>query len=117
MNGTFLLLLALLAVAGNRQQQPDGKAVFETKGNCFVCHGKDAKGTVLAPNLTDPQWLNVDGSLEQITALISKGVPKPKKAPAPMPAMGGAKLSKDEIDAVARYVVSLSAPPAEAARK
>jgi cbb3-type cytochrome c oxidase subunit III len=109
MRSSFLLLMLLFAVTASAQQ-PNGKAIFEKKGNCFTCHGKDAKGTVLAPNLTDAQWLHVDGSFEQISALITAGVPKPKKAPAPMPPMGGAKLSKEEVAAVARYVVSLSAP-------
>lgn len=117
MRSSFLLLLVLFAASAGAQQPPDGKAIFEKKGNCFTCHGKDAKGTVLAPNLTDTQWLHVDGSLEQVTNLISTGVPKPKKAPAPMPPMGGAKLSKEEIAAVARYVVSLSAPSTDAAKK
>ncbi|HEX6134701.1 MAG TPA: c-type cytochrome [Longimicrobiales bacterium] len=88
--------------------QADGKAIFEGKGNCHACHGKDARGTVLAPNLTDAEWLNVDGTKESVIALIQKGVPKPVKHPAPMPPMGGASLSKQEIEAVATYVLSLA---------
>lgn len=99
----FSLLVPALA-AGQ-----DGKAIFEGKGNCYACHGKDAKGTPLAPNLTDSVWINVDGSLEAIRELVSKGVPKPKQHPAPMPPMGGAKLSQKEIDAVAAYVAGLAA--------
>jgi cytochrome c5 len=34
-------------------------------------------------------------------------VPQPKKAPAPMPPMGGASLSDDQVKAAATYVHSL----------
>jgi cbb3-type cytochrome c oxidase subunit III len=77
-------------------------------GACWACHGKGGKGTSTAPNLTDTQWLDADGSFESIKTTITNGVPKPKKHPGAMPAMGGAKLSADEIDALASYVYSLS---------
>ena len=77
------LLLALLAVggvavAGNEPtadpvrhevaQDSVGKAIFTGKGLCAACHGPDAKGTALAPNLTDDEWLHADGTLEKLTA-------------------------------------------------
>lgn len=99
---------ALALTSGGVAAQTDGKAVFEGKGLCYACHGKDAKGTPLAPDLTDAEWINVDGTLPAIIALIEKGVPKPVKHPAPMPPMGGAKLSRQEIEAVAAYVKELS---------
>ncbi|HEX6308166.1 MAG TPA: c-type cytochrome [Longimicrobiales bacterium] len=101
-------LTCVLAGALPAAAQADGKAIFEGKGNCHACHGKDARGTVLAPNLTDGEWLNVDGSRASIINLIQKGVPKPIKHPAPMPPMGGASLSKDEVEALATYVLSLA---------
>lgn len=85
-----------------------GKRIFETKGNCGVCHGMNAKGSALAPDLTDAEWLNGDGSLESITKIVREGVAKPVKHPAPMPAMGGAQLSDAEVAAVSRYVDSLT---------
>jgi len=88
-----------------------GRKIFEGKGNCWTCHGKDAKGTVLAPDLTDAAWLNIDGSLNAITRTITTGVPKPKQFPGLMPAMGGASLKPAEIDSVAAYVHSLSQQP------
>ncbi|MGH7552222.1 MAG: c-type cytochrome [Longimicrobiales bacterium] len=88
-----------------------GKAIFLGKGNCHVCHGKDAKGTPLAPDLTDAELLNIDGKLESISKLVKAGVPAPKKHPAPMPPMGGMTLSDAEVQAVAAYVFSLRAPP------
>jgi cbb3-type cytochrome c oxidase subunit III len=89
-------------------QDTSGKAIFEGKGICHVCHGPDAKGTPLAPNLTDAEWLHSDGSLDGITKTIKAGVASPKKHPAPMPPLGGAQLTDAEVQAVARYVFSLS---------
>jgi mono/diheme cytochrome c family protein len=57
--------------------------------------------------LTDGEWLHNDGTLAGITGTITSGVPKPTKAPAPMPPMGGASLSPDQVKAVATYVHSL----------
>lgn len=85
-----------------------GRKVFVGKGNCATCHGMDAKGTPLAPNLVQHQWLNVDGSYAAISGLVQRGVPQPKQHPAPMPPMGGASLSSGEICAVAAYVYLLS---------
>ena len=79
----------------------------EGGGTCYVCHGQDAKGSGVGPNLTDGEWLNTDGTLAGITKTIESGVPPPKQAPAPMPPMGGASLSPDQVKAVAAYVHSL----------
>ncbi|MBR9991206.1 MAG: cytochrome c [Gemmatimonadetes bacterium] len=108
MRAAAVTLFALIAATGGLEAQSAGQKVFQGKGLCHACHGKDARGTPLAPNLTDNEWINVDGSLPAIVALIRTGVPKPVRHPAPMPPMGGAKLSKGEIDAVAAYVKSLS---------
>lgn len=75
---------------------------------CTACHGQDAKGTPVGPNLTDNEWLNTDGSYEGIVKTVTTGVPQPKKAPAPMPPKGGATLSDVQVRAVAAYVYSLS---------
>jgi cbb3-type cytochrome c oxidase subunit III len=89
-------------------QDTTGKAIFTGKGICYACHGADAKGTPLAPNLTDATWLNVDGTLASIVTIVKEGVAAPKEHPAPMPPMGGAQLTEAEIQAVAQYVFSLS---------
>ncbi len=91
-----------------RQDPQLGQKIFTGKGNCYTCHGANAKGTPLGPDVTDGAWLNVDGSLEGIEAIVRSGVPAPAKHPAPMPPMGGAKLADDEVKAVAAYVFSLS---------
>lgn len=98
--------------------QPDGRAVFEGKGNCATCHGIEGKGTPLGPNLSDGEWLNISGTLDEIMTVVRQGIAKPKRHPAPMPPMGGARLRDDEIEAVARYVFSLStAAPDSSARR
>jgi hypothetical protein len=87
-----------------------GDSVFHGQaggGTCYVCHGQDAKGSGVGPNLTDSEWLNTDGTLAGITKTVQSGVPTPKKAPAPMPPMGGAALNPQQVQAVAMYVHSL----------
>jgi mono/diheme cytochrome c family protein len=93
------------------QQIALGDSVFHGQaggGTCYVCHGQDAKGSAVGPNLTDGEWLNTDGTLEGIVKTIKAGVPTPKKAPAPMPPMGGATLTDEHVQAVAAYEYSLS---------
>ena len=85
-----------------------GRKVFVGGGNCATCHGADAKGTPLAPNLVSHKWINIDGSYEAIAGLVTTGVPHPKEHPAPMPAMGGARLSPAQVCAVSAYVYRLS---------
>lgn len=90
-----------------------GDGIFHGKvagGTCQTCHGADAKGTALAPNLTDNQWLNGDGGYQFIVNTVTNGVPKPKQHPAAMPPKGGAPLTPDQVKAVAAYVYSLSHP-------
>jgi len=95
-----------------------GDSIFHGKvagGMCFGCHGVDGKGTPgLAPDLTGGKWLHGDGSYAFIMQTVEVGVPKPKVAAAPMPPMGGAKLTPAEVRAVAAYVFSLSHPKAPA---
>jgi mono/diheme cytochrome c family protein len=75
---------------------------------CAGCHGSDAKGSPLGPDLTSSHWLWGDGSLASITKIITDGAPHPKQYPGVMPPMGGAQLSPDEVSAVAAYVWALS---------
>lgn len=84
-----------------------GRQIFTGPGNCQMCHGADARGTSLAPNLTDTTWLDIDGSYAAIAGLVRQGVPRPKRYPAPMPAMGGAALTPNQVCAVAAYIYSL----------
>jgi mono/diheme cytochrome c family protein len=95
---------------GSAQLIALGDSVFHGQaggGTCYACHGQDGKGSAVGPNLTDAEWLNTDGTLAGITKTVQSGVPTPKQAPAPMPPMGGASLSPDQVRAVATYVHSL----------
>lgn len=83
-------------------------------GICFTCHGPGAKGTPTAPDLTDQQWINGDGTLDFIANTVRNGVPQPKQFPVPMPAFGQS-FTEEQIRAVAAYVYALSHPNVGAA--
>ena len=121
--------LALLAVAGTAWgQKPKtppppkitpamialGDSIFHGQvggAACFGCHGAQGKGMPkLAPDLTSGKWIHGDGSYDAIMKTIEQGVPQPKEAAGPMPPMGGAKLTPDQLKAVAAWVYSLSHP-------
>jgi mono/diheme cytochrome c family protein len=74
---------------------------------CTGCHGASGTGTPLGPNLTHSKWLWSDGSYAGIAKTITTGVPQPKDYRSPMPPMGGAQLTPDQVSAVAAYVWSL----------
>lgn len=75
---------------------------------CTGCHGDSGQGTPLGPNLQGKKWLWSDGSYAGITKTITEGVSQPKQYRSPMPPMGGAQLTPDDVSAVAAYVWSLS---------
>ena len=87
-----------------------GKKIFSGPGNCYSCHGTNAKGTPLAPDLTDQKWLQIDGNFPAIVKVIQTGVPQPTEHPAPMPPMGGAHLNESQVCAVGAYVFTLTHP-------
>lgn len=89
-----------------------GDSIFKGQaagGICFTCHGPDAKGTTLAPDLTDTTWLNGDGSLAFIANTVRQGVLTPKQFAAPMPPFGQ-MLNDQQVNAVSAYVYSLTHP-------
>jgi glucose/arabinose dehydrogenase len=75
---------------------------------CTGCHGSDGKGSPLGPDLTSGKYVWGDGSLAAIKKTIAAGVPNPKNYRGPMPPMGGAQLSPEQLDAVAGYVHGLA---------
>jgi glucose/arabinose dehydrogenase/cytochrome c5 len=75
---------------------------------CTGCHGESAQGTPLGPDLTGKKWLWSDGSYSGIAKTITDGVSQPKQYRSPMPPMGGAQLTADQVSAVAAYIWSLS---------
>ncbi len=90
-----------------------GKALFAGKALCAACHGPDGAGA-LAPSLIDTTWLHSKGSYLEIVAQIKSGVEgKDSKSGVVMPPMGGARLSEDEVKAVAAYVWRISRPHTE----
>ncbi|MGC2401556.1 MAG: c-type cytochrome [Acidobacteriaceae bacterium] len=76
--------------------------------SCAGCHGASAKGSALGPDLTDQKWLWSDGSYPAIAKTITEGVMQPKEYRSPMPPMGGAQLTPDQVNALAAYVWALS---------
>ena len=115
------VLGAVSVVAAQPRQEPVspaqvtlGESVFHGRVGgalCYVCHGANGKGvTGIGPNLTDKEWLNADGSIASIEKVVTEGVAKPKKMPAPMPPKGGGQLTEEQVKAVAAYVYSLSHP-------
>lgn len=91
----------------NRDLLELGYRIFHgqvASGTCAGCHGADAKGTPLGPDLTSGRWLWSDGSYGGIERTVARGVPHPKEYRSPMPPEGGAQLSQAEVAAVAAYV-------------
>lgn len=85
-----------------------GKKVFGGPGLCLACHGPDGKGTI-GPNLTDKEWLHVDGSFDQIVKLVLSGVDQAaSKTGQIMPPKGGSGINEADVKAVAAYVWTLS---------
>lgn len=89
-----------------------GQQVWSGQGLCFTCHGQDATGTPLAPNMTDGDWMWIENPEEdlqsKLVTLIRTGVAQPRQYPAPMPPMGGAQLTEEQLNQVAAYVISLN---------
>jgi glucose/arabinose dehydrogenase/cytochrome c5 len=75
---------------------------------CTGCHGDSGQGSPLGPPLTSKKFVWSDGSYAGIKKTIIEGVPQPKNYRSPMPAMGGAQLTPDQVSALAAYVWSLS---------
>jgi glucose/arabinose dehydrogenase len=95
----------------SRQMVELGDEVFHGRvggATCTGCHGSDAAGTPLGPNLTGKTWLWGDGSYASILKLIKQGVAQPKQYRSPMPPLGGAQLTPEQTSAVAAYVWALS---------
>lgn len=91
-----------------QEQYTQGKQLFSGQGGCHACHGPQATGTQLGPNLTDDEWINISGrNVDEIVEVIKTGVPQPQQHPGPMPPMGGANLDDAQIQALAAYVAGL----------
>ncbi len=76
-----------------------GKALFMAKA-CFACHGMNAEGNAIGPNLTDDFTLHGCG-FEATAKTIKTGVPTKGMTPYE------GQLTPKEIELVASYIVSL----------
>jgi len=75
---------------------------------CSGCHGDSGQGTTGGTPLNTKDGMWGDGSWPAIAKIITEGVDKPKKYRSPMPAMGGAQLTPQQVKQVAAYVWSIS---------
>jgi mono/diheme cytochrome c family protein len=86
-----------------------GRRLFEGKGLCFSCHGKNGEG-VLAPStrLVGRTLVHTKVTVADISALIKTGVDSAHSSTGQvMPARGGSRLTDSEVESVARYVVEM----------
>jgi glucose/arabinose dehydrogenase/mono/diheme cytochrome c family protein len=94
-----------------RDQVALGDRIFHGEagnGTCSGCHGSDARGTSVGPDLTSGKWVWGDGSLAAITKTVTEGVSHPRNYTGTMPPKGGAQLSDADTAAVAAYVWATS---------
>jgi hypothetical protein len=68
----------------------------------------NATGSPFGPNLRAKKWLWSDGSYAGTLKTIREGVRQPKEYRSPMPPMGGAQLTSDQLAAVSTYFWALS---------
>lgn len=80
----------------------EGRKIFHGRGGCFACHGGKLQGGPVAPPLTGPKWLHVDGSLNEILNRIRTGMPGTVMIANP----GG--IADDESFYVANYIWAVS---------
>jgi glucose/arabinose dehydrogenase len=78
--------------------------------SCAGCHGSNAGGTPVGPDLTSGKYLWGDGSVAALSAAITSGVPMPKQYRQAMPAMGGAPLSQTDVAALSAYIWAVGHP-------
>jgi mono/diheme cytochrome c family protein len=124
--GLALVPLVTLGIAGllptgTSQDLPEGvtaeliatgDALFHGAALCFACHGGDGAGIPgLGADLTDDEWQNTDGSFTGLIERIREGVTGDLSSTGvPMPPMGGAQLTDEQVQAVAAYAWSLRLP-------
>lgn len=96
-----------------RETVERGREIYGEQGFCYTCHGRQGGGIAeLGSNLADDAWVHVDGSLEELVSVIREGVPaEASSTGVPMPPRGGARLTAEQVRAVAAYVWVLSRRP------
>ena len=98
---TAQYVLSLSGSATDPVKAQKGKKGFQV---CAACHGPDGKGNqdVGAPNLTDRIWLH-GGGLKGVMHAINNGFDSQMPAHKDL-------FTKEQIDVLAAYVMSLSNP-------
>jgi mono/diheme cytochrome c family protein len=120
----FSLVLVLSACHHGRNAAPVGIPALDAKVvaqgdsifgaiSCARCHGAKGVGGQNGPSLVTGPWLQVSGSIDDITKIIISGVPvaqiKGAGRTRAMGARGGpANLTDDQARAVATYVYTIS---------
>ncbi len=100
----FLVLLFSVLFALQAGFSDEGSAAALYKARCAACHGEDGHPKGIAKNsaaFPDEAWKK-STSLEEVAQVISRGRSK-------MPAFGS-KLSPEEIQALAAYVLAMKDP-------
>jgi mono/diheme cytochrome c family protein len=101
------LVLPDHAPAGITQEMvEEGQRLYGTV--CTACHGAAGVGTPAGPGLRDQDWIHIDGSFDQLVAIIRDGVANSVQYPGMMPPNGGGNFTPDEVRAIAAYVFALS---------
>ena len=100
----IIVVLAFALIATSARTE----TIEERTAPCLGCHGEHGEGTPLGPALTGKKFLWSDGSYAGIAKTITEGVSQPKQYRSPMPPMGGAQLTPDQISTLAAYVWGLS---------
>lgn len=90
------------------QQAASGRGLYRQA--CVMCHGESGQGTQLAPSVVDTVWAKGSGSLEEIVAAVTEGVPGTEAHPVPMPPRGNGTFTDEQIRAVSAYTWSLAHP-------
>jgi mono/diheme cytochrome c family protein len=88
-----------------------GKTAY-AQGSCIMCHGADGGGARFGPDLTDDAWDHGDGSVASIRQLLVDGIAKGdfvnRDYAMPMPPVTNLITDDEKIDALAKYVWSMS---------
>ena len=102
-------LTALAADPAIRAAHEDEASILYLD-NCAACHGRDLKGQIGFPNLTDGHWL-WSGDVEEIATTLRYGINSghEEERAAEMLAFGAQQmLERGDVEAVVDHVLSLS---------
>lgn len=88
----------LLAAFKDAGKLKHGSEVFQ--GKCLACHGDKGQG-LIGPNLTDDYWIHGKGTMKDVAAVVTTGVPDKGMPP------WGPILTPDELTDVVAFIHSL----------